>query len=93
MGTNASTGRRQPENKYALTDRELQVALEWARGNTTFTTARHIHLSESTVKTHRSNIMLKTGARNGPNLIAVLITEGLISLSADECQSVETRTQ
>jgi DNA-binding NarL/FixJ family response regulator len=47
-----------------LTDREEQVLLRVARGNTNGEVAAELHISLSTVKTHLGSLMRKLGARN-----------------------------
>lgn len=48
----------------ALTEREHQV-LHWlSEGNSNKSIARHLNISPRTVEIHRSNMMLKLGARH-----------------------------
>ena len=47
-----------------LTEREEEVLVTVARGRTNAEIADELHISMSTTKTHRANLMLKLGARN-----------------------------
>ncbi|MFF9286822.1 response regulator [Streptomyces griseosporeus] len=48
----------------ALTDREREILTAMGRGWTNTEIAEHFHLAESTVKTHVSRILAKTGSRD-----------------------------
>ena len=63
-----------------LTNRELQVLTRLARGMTTREVARALHLSVSTVETHRSHVLDKLALRNNSDLTRFAIRRGLIGL-------------
>jgi DNA-binding NarL/FixJ family response regulator len=56
-----SEQRAQPSLLHALTDRELEVLREMARGRTNAVIARELHVSESAVSKHIAAIFTKLG--------------------------------
>lgn len=54
----------EPDPAAALTDREREVFAAIGEGLTNAEIAQHLHLSESTVKTHVSRVLAKVGARD-----------------------------
>lgn len=64
----------------ALSDRELQVLLRLARGNTTREVAESLCLSISTIETYRSRLLEKLNLRNNSDLTRFAIRRGLIEL-------------
>ncbi|MET9515258.1 response regulator transcription factor [Streptomyces sp. NPDC002994] len=61
-GTTATTA---PDARLSpLTDRELEILTVIGQGWTNIEIAERLHLAESTVKTHVSRILAKTGARD-----------------------------
>ncbi|TBW27129.1 response regulator transcription factor [Gramella sp. KN1008] len=62
-----------------LTEREKEIVSELARGLSAEDIARELNLSPHTVKTHRKNILQKSGSSNTAQLVAKCITGGVIS--------------
>lgn len=57
------------KNEYNLTKREIQIIQLISRGESNKTIANQCFISETTVKTHRKNIMLKLDLRNTAELV------------------------
>ncbi|MBW2458659.1 MAG: response regulator transcription factor [Deltaproteobacteria bacterium] len=64
----------------ALSNRELQVLTRLAHGMTTREVAKALHVSISTVETHRSHVLDKLSLRNNSDLTRFAIRRGLIGL-------------
>jgi DNA-binding NarL/FixJ family response regulator len=62
----------------ALTRRELEVLSLIAEGNTTGSIASKLSIQINTVKTHRKNMLKKTGCKNITELIYKATKEGII---------------
>lgn len=62
----------------ALSDREMQVLVQLARGSTTREVAQALRLSVSTVETYRSRILDKLRLRNNSDMTRFAIRCGLI---------------
>ena len=62
----------------ALTARECEVLALMARGLSGKETARHLGLSQHTVKNHRASIFKKLGARNGMEAVFLALQRHLI---------------
>lgn len=56
-------------NEHSLTKREIQIIQLISRGESNKTIANQCFISETTVKTHRKNIMLKLDLRNTAELV------------------------
>lgn len=69
--------------KIDLSDAQLAIMTHCARGDTMQQTARQLGLSLEMVKDHHKQIKLKLGAKSGPHAVAILITEGLITIEED----------
>lgn len=67
-----------PEALSRLTDRELDVLRQVARGLSNTEIAPALHLSEATVKTHVSRILAKLRLRDRSQAIVVAYESGLI---------------
>jgi DNA-binding NarL/FixJ family response regulator len=65
----AFSGRNALQGIEALSDRELQIFQLIGRGMTTRAIAEELRLSVHTVESHRENIRLKLGLRNGTQLL------------------------
>jgi two-component system invasion response regulator UvrY len=61
-----------------LSDREMQVLLQLARGSTTREVSEALRLSVSTVETYRSRILDKLNLRNNSDMTRFAIRRGLI---------------
>ena len=57
---------------YALSDREAQVAVLIAQGRSKAAIARHLYVSENTVRTHAKNAYAKLGVRSKAELAELL---------------------
>ena len=66
------------ENTYQLSPRELEVVKLIANGHSNKSVAERLKLSPDTVRTHRNNILKKTGLKTTSQLVAVLVREGLV---------------
>ncbi|WP_324720407.1 helix-turn-helix transcriptional regulator [Salinimicrobium sp. HB62] len=64
---------------HSLTEREIRIVKELAKGNTNKEIADILDISPHTVKTHKKNILKKTKCYNTPDLVARSIREGLIT--------------
>jgi DNA-binding NarL/FixJ family response regulator len=61
-----------------LSAREREVLLDMARGLTNSEIADHLVLSESTIKTHVSRVLAKTGARDRVHAVIIACDAGLV---------------
>lgn len=61
-----------------LTGRELEVLCLVGEGMTSDEIGCALHLSTATIQSHRKNMLTKTGARNGANLIWLACKQGWI---------------
>ncbi|MFI9080148.1 response regulator [Streptomyces sioyaensis] len=62
----------------ALTEREHEVLLALATGLTNSEIADHLHLAESTIKTHVSRLLTKIGARDRVHAVIMAYDAGLV---------------
>jgi DNA-binding NarL/FixJ family response regulator len=62
----------------ALSVREREVLLDMASGLTNSEIAAHLVLSESTIKTHVSRVLAKTGARDRVHAVIIAYDAGLV---------------
>jgi DNA-binding NarL/FixJ family response regulator len=63
-----------------LTDREIEVLKQICLGLTTEEIADKLNISPKTVKSHRSNLLEKTGCKNTPTLILFALKNKIIDL-------------
>ena len=64
----------------ALSPREVEV-LEWvAKGSSNKEIARHLHLSEATVKSHLLHIFTKLGVNDRTQAVTLAVQKGIIEL-------------
>ena len=64
-----------------LSQREREILTLIAEGNTGSVIAQKLHISVSTVKTHRVNIMKKLGVHDTAALVRIAVKKGLVRLS------------
>ncbi len=62
----------------SLSDRENEVLARIALGNTSREIARHLHISEKTVESHRAHILEKLHLRTRADLVRYAIEHGLM---------------
>lgn len=81
------TGEFQPETAddnatiiHQYSPREKEIIAAVAQGYSTKETAASLHISEHTVKTHRKNILSKSGCKNTAELVAKCILNDVITL-------------
>ena len=76
-------GRTNTQNPYenaGLTAREIEVLQQICLGLNTEEIAQNLFISPKTVKSHRSNLLDKTGCRNTPGLILFAIKNKIVDL-------------
>jgi two-component system, NarL family, response regulator LiaR len=78
---------RTPENPQALTERETDVLSLLANGRANKEIALQLHISETTVKTHVSNILTKLGVPSRTQAALYAVRIGLASLPPIEKHS------
>lgn len=61
-----------------FSERELEIIRRFAEGHTANTVAALLNISNGTVRTHRQNVLKKSGCPNMTGLVAKCIREGLI---------------
>lgn len=64
----------------ALTEREIQVLVDVAAGNSNKMIARHLAVSEETVKAHMKNILSKLGANDRTHAVTIALRRGIIDI-------------
>jgi DNA-binding NarL/FixJ family response regulator len=64
--------------KVKLSDREQEILKSIVDGLSNKMIAEHLHISESTVNSHRYNIMKKLNAKNSADLVRIALFHGLI---------------
>lgn len=64
--------------RMMLTETEVAVLREYLRGRTTAATARLLHMSEGTVKTHMNHAYRKMGVHNRAEAIRVCVRERIL---------------
>jgi DNA-binding NarL/FixJ family response regulator len=71
-------GRSGEDALSALTHREREVLIEIANGHANAEIARHLYLSEATVKTHVGRILAKLGLRDRIHAVIFAYDHGLV---------------
>jgi DNA-binding CsgD family transcriptional regulator len=66
------------KNEYQLTSREIQIINMISQGHTNKEIAERLFVSLNTVKTHRKNILKKTGCRGTAELTNFAFSRGLL---------------
>lgn len=86
LNVDISKGKFDPEgcgdkNNFSelLTEREKQIVIRFSRGLNAEQIAEELNLSHHTIKTHRRNILHKSGCMNTTELVAKCLTNGVIS--------------
>ncbi|HAA11454.1 MAG TPA: hypothetical protein DCE41_07030 [Cytophagales bacterium] len=69
---------KQTKAEESLSERELEIVRELAKGDSGPVIADRLHLSEYTVRSHRRNILHKLGAKNTAELIHMAMERGWI---------------
>lgn len=72
---------RAPESPQSLTDRETEVLRLLAEGKANKEIALALHISETTVKTHVSNILMKLGVPSRTQAALYAVRIGLVTIS------------
>lgn len=67
------------EEKGCLSKREKQVLFMLSRGMTTKQISQELHISETTVNTHRKNLLTKSHTKNVAELIYFGFKTSIIS--------------
>jgi DNA-binding CsgD family transcriptional regulator len=70
------------ELQATLTDQERRVLEALADGHSAGETGRRLYISVATVRTHRTSLLRKLGARNAPQAVAIAYQRGLLSVDA-----------
>jgi PAS domain S-box-containing protein len=71
-------GLEQPHDPAPLTAREQEIVRRIAHGEVSAEICAGLHIAPDTVRAHVRNAMAKTGARTRAQLIAIVLTEGLL---------------
>jgi DNA-binding NarL/FixJ family response regulator len=67
-----------PPDLASLTDREMEVTQQIARGKSNAEIASHLYLGEATVKSHVTSILAKLGARDRIQVVVRCYEAGLV---------------
>jgi DNA-binding NarL/FixJ family response regulator len=71
---------RQTQSPEVLTDREIEVLTEIAKGSANKEIAEELHISNSTVKTHIASIFQKLGTNDRTEAVTMALRKGIIKL-------------
>ena len=70
------------ENYKALfSKREKEIIARIAKGENATEIAKHLHISPHTVRTHKKNILQKSGCKNTTEMVANCLVGGVISIT------------
>jgi DNA-binding NarL/FixJ family response regulator len=72
--------RMRGESSSGLSSREIDVLTAVARGHSNKQVARHLHVSEATVKTHLLHIYAKLGVADRTAAVTTALERGIIRL-------------
>lgn len=72
---------RQEDLKDLFSEREKEIISRIAKGESANDIAEKLHISIHTVKTHRKNILQKSGCKNATELVANCLVGGVISIN------------
>lgn len=75
---------RIPESPVSLTERETEVLRLLAEGKANKEIALHLYISETTVKTHVSSILLKLGVPSRTQAALYAVRIGLVTLNSSQ---------
>ena len=64
----------------ALTEREIEVLVDVAAGNSNKMIAQHLTVSEETIKAHMKNILSKLGANDRTHAVTIALKRGIIDI-------------
>jgi DNA-binding NarL/FixJ family response regulator len=76
-----------PERLSSLSEREVQIVREVARGLTNREIAERLVVSDATVKTHVANVLRKLGLRDRVQLVVCAYETGLVEPGAEHADS------
>lgn len=85
FNTDISTGKFDPVGDIdanfseLLTEREKLIVIRLSKGLNAEEIAQELNLSPHTIKTHRRNVLQKSGCKNTTELVAKCLTTGIIS--------------
>jgi len=75
-----AVSQHEEEEEVQLTEREIEVMVKVAEGLSSKDAAEKLHISETTVNTHRRNIMSKLSLNNATQLVRYAIKNGYVKL-------------
>jgi len=75
-----AVSQHEEEEEVQLTEREIEVMVKVAEGLSSKDVAEKLHISETTVNTHRRNIMSKLSLNNATQLVRYAIKNGYVKL-------------
>lgn len=68
-----------PQAPDVLSERELEVLIEIARGYTTAEIAEHLHISTKTVETHKARFLRKLGIHTRADIVSYALKQGWLN--------------